>query len=135
MNTEVINRMIRGEVNQISELSYAKLVASVSAYSAKLRTSTFALRLQLCKLLTKKKLIFFFVLKFICADIYFAQLGCWYTQILTPWKRNYRNPLYYLGITILEREKWQFFPIFELFYSDRRIKEIIIKKNFRILIS
>ena len=97
--------MIRGEVNQISELSYAKLVASVSAYSAKLRTSAFALRLQLCKLLTKKKLIFFFVLKFICADIYFAQLGCWYTQILTPWKRNYRNPLYYLGITTLEREK------------------------------
>ena len=78
--------MIRGEVNQISELSYAKLVASVSAYSAKLRTSAFALRLQLCKLLTKKKLIFFFVLKFICTDIYFAQLGCWYTQILTPWK-------------------------------------------------
>ena len=40
MNTEVINRMIRGEVNQISELSYAKLVASVSAYSAKLHTTS-----------------------------------------------------------------------------------------------
>ena len=131
--------MIRGEVNQISELSYAKLVASVSAYSAKLRTSAFALRLQLCKLLTKKKLIFFFVLKFICADIYFAQLGCWYTQILTPWKRNYRNPLYYLGITILEREKRQFFPIFELFnfadesknYNQEKTFGYLLVKNYR----
>ena len=130
MNTEVLNRMIRGEVNQISELSYAKLVASVSAYSAKLRTSAFALRLQLCKLLTKKKLIFFFVLKFICADIYFAQLGCWYTQILIPLLKNYRNPLHYLGITLLERENGNSFQYLSCSKISLTNQRIIIKKYF-----